>query len=460
MKIVYLFLIVVFLTAFLIPFSFAKDLDIDKTDKGSVVIAEIDNPAVFDFNFDNPGDNDSLEIYSFLGVTFSPRGNFDIPNGKSIIEVKAYPSKEVRKNFGNYKFEYQIKSNNYGIIKDSLSIKIVPLKDSLSIKANPIRLNDKNLLIEVKNTQNTNLENLKIKFDSAFFGIESLVSLKPFESKNVSIVLDQSKFSSLAAGQYIISSKIDYGEGDVILDGTIEYVESESIVLSKKSEGLIIRKKNLTKENAGNVPVVVQIEMTQDILSRLFTIHSFEPREVNRKGLLVNYIWEKSISPGESFSVSSTTNYTFPFIIIILIISVVVFVRIYNSTSLALTKRVSFVRTKGGEFALKVRVNVKAKKFVENIQIVDKLPGMTHLYEKFGIKPDKIDSATRRLFWNIKYLNAGEERVYSYIIYSKMKVVGRFELPSAAALFEREGRSQEVFSNRTYFVSETAGSEE
>ena len=123
-------------------------------------------------------------------------------------------------------------------------------------------------------------------------------------------------------------------------------------------------------------------------------------------------------------------------------------------TELVLKKKVHFVKTKGGEFALKVVLTAKARKHVEDIQIVDKLPGMTKLYEKFGIKPDKIDHATRRIFWNINNLNEGEERVYSYIIYSKIKVVGKFELSPAMAMYERDGKTHEVLSNRAFFDSE------
>ena len=79
---------------------------------------------------------------------------------------------------------------------------------------------------------------------------------------------------------------------------------------------------------------------------------------------------------------------------------------------------------------------------------------MAKLYEQFGRKPDKIDEQTRRLIWDISHLNKGEERVYSYIFYSKVRTVGRFELPSAIVLFEQDGEKREVWSNKTYFVSE------
>ena len=41
------------------------------------------------------------------------------------------------------------------------------------------------------------------------------------------------------------------------------------------------------------------------------------------------------------------------------------------------------------------------------------------------------------------------------IIYSKVNVFGRFELPPALASFEKNGKKENVFSNRAFFVSET-----
>ena len=97
------------LFSLIILFSFVSaDINVETRDKGSVVIAELDNPAVFDFIINNPGPADNIEIFSFVGVTFSPRGGFDLPSGTSTIEVKAYPNKEVRNIRGLYTFEYQM----------------------------------------------------------------------------------------------------------------------------------------------------------------------------------------------------------------------------------------------------------------------------------------------------------------------------------------------------------------
>jgi hypothetical protein len=91
---------------------------------------------------------------------------------------------------------------------------------------------------------------------------------------------------------------------------------------------------------------------------------------------------------------------------------------------------------------------------VEKIKIIDKLPNIVTLYEKFGaIAPDTVDVKNRRLEWNIEALNKGEERIFSYIIYSKIGVFGKFELPVARAVYELEGQVKEATSNKSFFVN-------
>jgi hypothetical protein len=117
-----------------------------------------------------------------------------------------------------------------------------------------------------------------------------------------------------------------------------------------------------------------------------------------------------------------------------------------------LSKRVYHVKTKGGEFALKVMLHIKARSSVDNIEIYDRIPGAMKLFEKAGM-PHKIDGMGR-LTWKIDRLNGGEDRIFSYIIYSPIRIVGRLELSPAVVHFAKGGKSKYISSNRTYFMSE------
>ena len=430
------------------------DLSIEVVDKGSVIISELNNPAVFDFVIINNGNKDFAEIYSLVGISMAPKGTFAIPNGKSTTEVKAYLPAHLRKRDGVFSFEYQIKGESQGIFKDKLTVRIVPMKEVFSLEKLNIHPDDNNAVIRLRNNVNSNLEDVKIQFKSKFFDFSEKVSLKPYEEINISVDVDKNRLSRLVAGQYPLGAEINIGDVKEEFNSEINYLEKEGTSIVSESSGFIIRETRLTKKNEGNIPIKAKIEMKKDIVSRLFLTNSEEPLSSEREGLFVRYVWEKDLAPQESFTVISRTNYTIPFLVIVLVIVIAVLVRIYTLTSIIFEKRVSFVRTRGGEFALKVILRVRARKNVDDIQVVDRIPMTTKLYEQFGRKPDKVDEKTRQVFWFVDKLNKGEERIFSYIIYSKIRVVGRFELPLAHASFQRDGKKFDVYSNKAYFVSE------
>lgn len=453
-------LFVLMLGILLVPLSSAV-LVVDKTASADVVIAELNNPAVFNLTINNAGQPDTFEIFSLVGVTMDPRGTFELQTGYNNVEVKAYPSSSIRQAYkGYFKFEYQIKGSNSGLFRDTMIINIVPLADTVEISGEDLRPGDNEAIVDVKNTQNTYIDNLKLSITSAFFNFNGNVSLQPYETAKIRVKVDKASASKISAGPYVLSAVLGLDGATSTSEGTINYVRKEEVVETRAGNGFIIRDVKITKANKGNVPVSAKIETSKDILTRLVTVYSVEPTDSQKSGIVVNYVWQKDLLPGESYSVTVTTNYTFPFIAIILIVLVIVFVRMATHRSLIVTKRVSLVKTKGGEFALRVRLHVKARKLATNIQVIDRLPGMTKLYEKFGAKPDKIDLATRRLFWTISKLAAGEERVFSYIVYSKVSVVGSFELPAATAVYEQAGQTHEVMSNKTFFVADTSSIQE
>jgi len=127
----------------------------------------------------------------------------------------------------------------------------------------------------------------------------------------------------------------------------------------------------------------------------------------------------------------------------------------YSKTNLSLRKRVSFVRAKGGEFALKVSILVSARSHVERASVIDRLPPLMKVYEKFGHeRPIRVDEKNRRIEWELGDLDQGETRALSYIVYSKVGVMGKFALPGATAIYEKDGKIHETNSNKAFFVTE------
>jgi len=243
----------VVLLVFLISFAIAiPDLEIEKVDKGSVVIAELDNPAIFDFIITNNGFEENFEMYSLVGVSMLPRAPFTLPHGETTLEVRAYPNDFVRNNRGLFLFDYEIKGVNSGIFKDQLLIKIVELEDVLGISADNIAPNDDKVTVYLYNLENTHLEDIEVTFNSQFFDFFEEISLEPFGNSSFEVDFDKSKFTGIEAGPYVITASIALEDAKAKIDGVISYLEREGVAVERSSSGVLIRRSTITKTNVGS----------------------------------------------------------------------------------------------------------------------------------------------------------------------------------------------------------------
>lgn len=454
MKKNFIFLICAFLI--LLSVSVSAILEIEKKPVNDVIITELSQPALFNFDIKNIGESDNFEIYSLVGVDMSPKGMFQINSGETKnLDVGIYPSDRLKKRAGILTFNYKIRGQNTGIQEDTLTITIIDLKDAIEISTGNINPESQEASIYLENKINFNFPEINIKLDSAFFSSEQKFSLKGLEKKEIRIPVDKEKMKKLVAGQYMLTSELEVEKTRQRFESTVKFVEKSGLSTKEKSSGILFREKIIEKTNEGNVPVIAEIKISQDIVSRLFTTFSVEPDKSERNLLTADYVWLKELKPNETLIVKTNTNYLYPLIMLIAILLGVVLIRLYTLSPLILDKRVNYVKTKGGEFALKVSLSVKARKFVEKISVFDRLPAIVKLYERFGTyAPSKYDEKTRRLEWDIESLQEGEERIFSYIVYSKVGIVGKFELPSATAIYERDGKIKETSSNVAFFMNE------
>jgi len=434
----------------------SAELKIKKNAVVDVVIPELGMPATYDLEITNLGKGDNFKIYSLVGVNIKPEESFFIGSKQTKkLRVELYPEQTILNKPGTFNFVYKIKSDKGEIYDDVMLIKIVNLKNAIEINCYNINLDSENAVIYAKNKVSLPFPEIEADFHSAFFDFSRNFSLDVGERKEFSVPLNKEKIKELVAGSYIITTDIKTYGVSARIEDNFRFTEKQEIATSETKSGFLISTLKVEKKNEGNLPEIVQVRVEKNVISRLFTNFNIEPSKVERRGFVVRYIFQKEIQPNETYVVKATTNWLYPLILLIFIITLIYLIKTYATTDIILRKRVSFVKTKGGEFALKVMLIVKARKFVEKIVVRDKIPPLVKVHERFGIhEPDKIDERNRRLEWNLESLQAGEERIFSYIIYSKVSPVGKFELPRAVAIFEKEGKIHESSSNRVFFITE------
>src|SRR3989344_686802 len=451
-KALIIFLFAIFLSLNLVS---AINLEVKAKPVSNAVITDLDKPAVFDLIIKNLGEGSYYTIFSLVGIDITPETPFLIGSGETkTIRIEVMPQESLKSREGSLTFEYQIMDSRKEIQKEQLSIDISSLANAILINPVDVNVDSEKIKIELNNRLMYSFNNIKLKLDSVFFDYEGNLSFNDYEDKNVEVSVNKDKLKKLDSGSYIIQVEIQFAGKTVYNEATARYAEKENIETTEIRKGIIIQKHEIIKENLGNVQRRIAITIEKSLITYLFTSSNIDPLTTKFNGLKTVYTWEKDLYPGEKLDVVVRTNWLYPIIVIILIILIVIFVRRYIKMDLIFRKNVSFVKTRGGEFALKVQIRVKARRFVERIKITDKLPYLVSLYEKFGaVAPDHVDMKNKKLQWNVESLDTGEEKVFSYIIYSKIGVFGKFELPVARAVYELDGLSKEAASNKAFFVN-------
>ncbi len=449
--------LVIIISIFAVSMISALSLNIEKVSENEAMIIGLEQPAMFDLKIINNGDGNNLIFYNFFGSDTLPKGTVSIGAYETKeVQVGVYPRSDLKQE-GRIQFDIYIKGEGGEQMTYPLMVNVVTLKDAFEIGAEEFKPDSNNISVYIRNLVNFNFNGMKATFKSPFFNFEKTLSLKPFEKQVFEISLNKEDFRDLMAGFYTVNTEINVLNQKADVQGTLKFMEKNIVTTTKDAFGVVVYTQKIIKTNDGNILSATETVLKKNIVSRLFTTFSPEPDIVERKGLVVYYTWEKELKPGEKLSISVTTNWLLPLLAILLVIAIIILVKKFSRTNLVLKKRVNFVKAKGGEFALKVSVIVTARKFVEKVNIIDRLPPITKLHERFGGEmPKKVDLRNRRIEWHFDRLQEGETRMISYIIYSKVGVLGKFELPTTTAIYERDGEVHEAESNRAFFMAEQA----
>ena len=442
-----------FLLLSLLLLSFTSALEMSANIDSTIIVKDFNNPVEFNVTITNitPG---KYNLYTLADVNLEPREIFEWQNGTIIKTITITPTPNLNTN-SYYTFTYILNHRDVEKIEEQLTINLIDLEDIIEIGSDSINTEESLVRFYIQNNENVLLENITATFSSVLFTTTQTFDLKPNQKKYITATVNEEKLATTKAGVYKIDAIFQTLNGEKEIEGNIYIGETKNVTTTGDKSGFLIQTETVTKINTGNVVETVPVEITKNFISRLFTSFTIEPLYTERTGSKIKYTWVKnSLDPNETYTIKAKTNYIFPILVIILAIMAIVGFKRWNEKKIEIDKSVTHVKTKSGEFALKIKLQIKAKRAIENVTIIDKVPAIVKIYNKFGtLKPDKIDPESRRLHWHLGDLSSGEVRVLSYIVYSKVGIVGKFSLPEAVSVFESEGRIHETTSNNVFFLS-------
>ncbi|VVB79375.1 Uncharacterised protein [uncultured archaeon] len=460
MKKVGLIILILFLTSFV---SFASALTATQDSLDVAIIPEFNQPGHTSIIVEG-ADPGQYNMYTLTAVKILPSTPFNLVAVRNNISVDIYPTSELRP-FGPaaYEFAYVIRNTETDQkYENKMVVRIVSIEDAFEVSSDSNSPDSDKITFYVKNREAINLKNVHARFTSIFFDSEQTFDVPANGKKEISIAVDKDKLKRIEAGSYLLTAVFDTDKGQKTIEGRVYLGEKKGVEAKETNEGFFIHRTDISRINYGNVQETVNVDVQKNVFSRLFSTASVQPDVVNRDGFGVTYSWARTLGPAESFEVKVTTNYLYPVLIVIAIILIIIGFKRFTETKVEMTKSVSPVKTQSGQFALRVRIHVKAKKRVENVSIIDRIPGVVQIYEKFDsiLRPTKIDTRNRRIQWDLGEMAAGEERMLTYIIYSTVGVVGTFSLPRTLAVFEKGGEIHEIESNAVFFMAEQRAQDE
>lgn len=433
----------------------SAEIEISKTTVHPIAIRELSLPAVVHFEVTPNADyDDYYYIDTLLDMRFAPSeiGGISAKSFKG-FDVSIYPSREFKEDhYGNFAFEYYIRGDRTHLKKDALVISVLPMKEFADIEMpSSVTVDDKSMLLRISFKDDLNLKS-DLRITSRLFEKQASVEL----SKKVQEMEIQLDSSDKDAGIYEADFEFTVGNETVVVKKEIILGPSMDTETSEKVSGNILSKEFIvTKTNAGNTPTKATVEMNKTIWTSLFTSYEGSP-SIRREGTVYVYSWEKVINPRESLTAVLRINYYIPFLIFILLIVAFAVYKAVTTSQIEIKKTAMRVRTKSGLFASKIMISIRNKGGpVTNLKVIDHLPAFTELLpEKFGIlEPSEIRK--RSLIWEFPKIERADELMFSYIVYSKVTIFGKLEVPPALVTFiDRAGSIKEAFSNKLFILAE------
>jgi len=450
---------VLFLLALLVLMPLASaEIKITKTAIVDTVAKEVATPAIYNYTLENdaPGKR-TFTVYTLIDMILSAREPITLlGHEKSNFQFEVYPGEQIRKKEGAYLLTYFIKGED-SELKDTFFVKIVSLYDALSLEMPAkIYLKDSEAIFTITNNKNLYIPEARFVMSSAILNYAKMIEIKPNSVTKISVPLED-KLGQYEAGQYTadVSLSVNGKEGWKISDSIT--LESVMQIFSKETKKgwFLYPSSHIVKRNDGNTLATANVRVEKDPLSKIFTKSSVKPSSVKLvKGKFV-YEWQKDLKPNESFVVDVSTNYFLPLIVLVLIAAAAAFLWMSTTKPVVLTKRVTKVKTKGGEFAFKINLFLKSFVDAKNIRVIDLAPqALPVIHNQFGaIHP--ADVKGRRIEWHIDRMYKGEERVFSYIVYSKFALIGEITVSKAAATYQDMlDRNKKTYSNGIFFLAE------
>lgn len=207
-------------------------------------------------------------------------------------------------------------------------------------------------------------------------------------------------------------------------------------------------------QNVANVEKTVSLDLDIPWYERVFTNVHIEVSSVERTGATT---WDVTLEPEETGTVTVIQNYrAIPLIVLLVILGFIAYFML--RTPIVLKKQTIVTgRDTEGVSEMKVRIYIRNRtgKAFYNLRVLDRAPPIAHVKVGSGLgvlEPSDVVRTDKKgtiIKWDFDTLESFEERIVTYTIKAKLKIMGPLGLPPVRAKFENsKGKQRTTVSGK------------
>ena len=294
--------------------------------------------------------------------------------------------------------------------------------------------------ITLSNQNIINYSNITIKVDSGLFHDELHYPLGPNDDKTVEIIKSFDAMTPPKKDSIVVGVFNDGKALIIPLEKEFEITEysTREDILAEESF-LKIRKGVKLSSNNPSFEGTVKIEVGS--MKGLFTSSYPKAESVKEYGKQF-LVWHVRLGKGKTASVYTIENYR-PIVVIAALIIICIVLYFLFRSPIVVSKGISNVAmTDGGISDAKIFVRVKNRSSsqINGIEVIDNAPHIAHVEKEpssiGSMQPHAVLKHPKKgvlIKWNIDSIEAGDERVLSYKMQSRLAILGELNLPAATA---------------------------
>jgi hypothetical protein len=307
----------------------------------------------------------------------------------------------------------------------------------------------------VLNNQNIiDYELLEMKISSSLFNEVLKTSLGPKGEKTLDLSKSIDPFTPPQETRIIF--ELMYQNRSIInpITKQIEIIKFSTQDLVKEDKNFLISKQvyRIMSNDPGLYRKLI-VETT--LLDSIFSSTKPEASISSKDGKRV-FTWDVTPETKDN-EFTITKNYIPLFAAIILIFIAIISYYTLRSPLNMIKEARNLLKKEGGISEMNIILHVKnrGQKKITDVEVNETIPGLVNIGKDVPIgslQPSKVlkheKEGTTIIRWNIDFLDPSEERVLSYKVKSQLSILGDFNMPSAKATFNSEGKFYTSTSNR------------